>query len=156
MNLVIRTMNSEDVPGLARMESEIFSLPWSEKAFSELLQHSYDLYLTAEADGILAGCAGLAILGEEGEIAKVMVGEKFRGKGIASALLGELMREATERGAVAFTLEVRRSNAPAIGLYEKFGFVSEGIRPGFYEKPVEDALIMWRRPTITKPTEESV
>lgn len=45
----------------------------------------------------------------------------------------------------AYTLEVRVSNAPAIRLYEKFGFVSEGIRPGFYEKPTEDAMIMWRR-----------
>ena len=50
-----------------------------------------------------------------------------------------------ESGITAYTLEVRVSNAPAIRLYEKFGFVSEGIRPGFYEKPTEDAMIMWRR-----------
>ena len=45
----------------------------------------------------------------------------------------------------AFTLEVRAGNRPAIALYEKYGFHTEGIRAGFYEKPVEDALIMWRR-----------
>ncbi len=45
----------------------------------------------------------------------------------------------------AFTLEVRVSNVPAIRLYESLGFVSEGIRKHFYEKPVEDALIMWKR-----------
>ena len=48
-------------------------------------------------------------------------------------------------GVKAFTLEVRVSNKAAIHMYEKVGFVSEGIRPGFYEKPVEDAMIMWKR-----------
>ncbi len=48
-------------------------------------------------------------------------------------------------GVEAFTLEVRVSNAPAIHVYEKVGFVSEGIRPRFYEKPTEDAMILWKR-----------
>ena len=48
-------------------------------------------------------------------------------------------------GVKAFTLEVRVSNEAAIHMYEKVGFVSEGIRPGFYEKPAEDAMIMWKR-----------
>ena len=43
------------------------------------------------------------------------------------------------------TLEVRVSNAAAIHVYEKAGFVSEGIRPRFYEKPTEDAMILWKR-----------
>ncbi|MDE7430041.1 MAG: GNAT family N-acetyltransferase, partial [Lachnospiraceae bacterium] len=48
-------------------------------------------------------------------------------------------------GLTAYTLEVRVSNQAAIGLYEKLGFASEGIRPNFYEKPTEDAMIMWKR-----------
>ena len=48
-------------------------------------------------------------------------------------------------GITAFTLEVRKSNQVAIHVYEKLGFVSVGIRPNFYEKPQEDAVIMWRR-----------
>ena len=60
-------------------------------------------------------------------------------------MLQELLLLAKERGIGDITLEVRDGNEPAIHIYEKLGFVSEGIRPGFYEKPVEDALIMWRR-----------
>ena len=60
-----------------------------------------------------------------------------------------MLRELISRGEAehveAFTLEVRVSNEAAIHVYEKFGFVSEGIRPRFYERPVEDANIMWRR-----------
>ena len=59
--------------------------------------------------------------------------------------MAELIAGGQKEGIEAFTLEVRVSNAPAIHLYKKFGFVSEGIRPGFYEKPAEDADIMWLR-----------
>ena len=69
----------------------------------------------------------------------------FQGRGIASALLKELLSLGEAMGFTDFTLEVRVGNAPAIHLYEKFGFVSEGIRPGFYRNPAEDAMIMWRR-----------
>jgi ribosomal-protein-alanine N-acetyltransferase len=55
------------------------------------------------------------------------------------------MEMAGERGASSFTLEVRVSNASAIHLYEKLGFQSVGIRKNFYEKPTEDAMIMWKR-----------
>ena len=55
------------------------------------------------------------------------------------------MEEGCRAGLNAYTLEVRVSNTAAIGLYEKLGFVSEGIRPNFYEKPAEDAMIMWKR-----------
>ena len=60
-------------------------------------------------------------------------------------MLKVLMEEGCKRGINAFTLEVRAGNAPAIHLYEKLGFVQEGIRPGFYERPKEDAIIMWKR-----------
>ena len=60
-------------------------------------------------------------------------------------LLQRVLQEGEALGMNAFTLEVRVSNATAIHLYEKYGFVSEGIRPGYYDKPKEDAMIMWRR-----------
>ncbi len=141
----IRPLCAGDIPALVRMEAEIFSMPWSEAAFADLLTRSYCLYLVAEADGIIAGCAGLANLSGEGSIDKVMVDEKLRGRGIAYALLRELISEGQRQGIQDFTLEVRAGNLAAIRLYEKLGFRSEGVRPRFYEKPVEDAVIMWRR-----------
>lgn len=145
MKPVIRPLRAEDAPALAQMEREIFSMPWTERAFAELLDRSYNLYLVAEWEGSLVGCAGLTVLGNEGDIEKVMVREDSRGRGIADSMLGELIAAGERLGITEFTLEVRAGNLPAIRLYEKFGFVSEGIRPRFYEKPVEDAVIMWRR-----------
>lgn len=141
----IRRLREEDVEPLAAIESASFAMPWSAKDFHDLLFRDYCLYLVAEVDGEVAGCAGLTDICNEGNIDNVVVAEHFRRCGVAQKLLAELIAEGESRGIRAFTLEVRVSNAPAIHLYEKFGFVSEGIRPNFYEKPIEDAMIMWRR-----------
>ena len=45
-------------------------------------------------------------------------------------------------GLEKLTLEVRESNSAAISLYTKMGYVSDGIRPKFYENPRENAIIM--------------
>ena len=59
--------------------------------------------------------------------------------------MSALMAAGEACGIKEYTLEVRVSNAGAIHVYEAHGFVGEGIRPGFYRMPTEDALIMWKR-----------
>ncbi len=144
----IRRMTPEDVPVVAALEKKCFSMPWSEKAYLETLANENALYLVAESDGaekrIVGMCGVLDILGE-GDISNVAVEEDFRRQGIAKKLLQELLVQGESRGIDAFTLEVRATNKEAIGLYEKFGFVLEGVRKNFYENPKEDAFIMWKR-----------
>ena len=145
MDYKIVPLADRHVPGLAKIEAALFSMPWSEKAFLDLLKHEYCHYLVAEENGEPVGFAGMTLLGDEGDIDKVMVEPRHQRQGIADALLEALFILGEEKGAAAYTLEVRASNEPAIRLYEKHGFVSEGVRPRFYEKPIEDALIMWKR-----------
>lgn len=89
--------------------------------------------------GILCEVAG------EGTIMNLAVDASKRRCGAGGLLLKRLMEEGRKKGSEDFTLEVRASNLPAIRLYEGAGFVTEGVRKGYYEKPREDALIMWRR-----------
>lgn len=145
MEIIIRNLQEQDVEPLAVIEAASFSMPWSAKDFHDLLFRDYCLYMVAEVDGEVAGCAGLTNICNEGNIDNVVVAERFRGCGVAGRLLSELIARGEACGIEAFTLEVRVSNAAAIRLYEKMGFVSEGIRPNFYERPTEDAMIMWRR-----------
>ena len=56
-----------------------------------------------------------------------------------------LLREAEEENVEDITLEVRASNAPAIALYEAYGFQKEAVRKNYYSGPTEDALIYWKR-----------
>ena len=148
--LKIRRMEVSDIAPLANIEQQCFSRPWSAREFGHLVETTDALYLVAEVTGVdgsrkIVGTAGMRIIGREGDIDNVAVLPQYRNKGIAGALMDELLKTAREKGAEEFTLEVRVGNDAAIRVYEKAGFVSEGIRPGFYEDPKEDANIMWIR-----------
>ncbi len=138
----IRRMQQQDVVQAAALEAQIFSLPWSEQAFSDALKLTHTVFLVAEEGGRVAGYIGMYLSLEEGEITNVAVAPEFRRRGIADALLTEIKREAAECGVTSLVLEVRVSNQNAIRLYEKHGFVSCGVRKGFYEQPKEDAFLM--------------
>lgn len=143
--IIIRRLQESDIEAIADIEADSFSMPWSSQDFADLLTRDYCTYLVAEIDGVLVGSCGMTESCQEGNIDNVVVADAFRGKGVAQRMLQELIALGEADGIEAFTLEVRVSNAPAIHVYEKLGFVSEGIRPRFYDKPVEDAMIMWRR-----------
>lgn len=141
----IRELTAEDVEAVSRIEQETFSMPWSSRDFLEMVEADYAYYYVAEVEGEIVGCCGIRNMAGEGEITNVVVASDFRGKGIGRALMEHMLREAALHGMGDCTLEVRVSNVPAIHLYESLGFKSEGIRPGFYERPKEDAVIMWKR-----------
>lgn len=145
MEITVRELREGDIPELSRIEAESFSMPWSEEAFRELLTRPYCTYLVALVDGKVAGCCGYTDSFHEANIDNVVVAPEYRSCGVAQAMLRKLIEKGTASEVEAYTLEVRVSNLAAIHIYEKLGFRSEGIRPGFYEKPVEDAVIMWRR-----------
>ncbi len=148
----VRRMEAKDAGAAARLEAENFSRPWSEQAFLDTLSCEYAYYYVAEteAEGLVIGLCGLRSLAGEGEITNVAVQESFRRKGVAGMLLDAVLAKGRELGIQAFTLEVRRGNNPAIRLYQKYGFRGEGVRRDFYEKPREDALIMWKRQGMSK------
>ena len=136
----------ELVPEVAAIEALCFSEPWSEQAYLEACDKEEYLYLVALNEaGHAIGMCGLIIGPFEAEVMNVAVHPDYRGQGIARLLMQALLEAGDRRGVKEYTLEVRVGNAGAIHIYETYGFVGEGVRPGFYRKPVEDALIMWKR-----------
>lgn len=140
-----RRMTPEDVLYISRLEEETFSMPWSADSFLEMISKEDARYYVAERDGQLVGGCGVLMIAGEGNITNVVIAPEARNEGIGTGMLRHLMAEGDKEGLCAYTLEVRVSNAAAIHVYEKLGFVSAGIRPGFYEKPAEDAMIFWKR-----------
>ena len=142
---MIRRMRETDLSGAAELERQYFSMPWSRKQLQESLENPDYLFLVLETDGKIVGYAGLVQVMDEGDITNVVLAEESRGMGLGKALVRALLEEGQKRGIREFTLEVRFSNSCAIHVYEAMGFIKEGIRKRFYEKPSEDAWIMWKR-----------
>lgn len=140
----IRVMEDRDVPAVACLEEEAFSMPWSEQALLESLHNGYSIFLVADEDGEVAGYMGVYTVLDEADVTNVAVFQKYRRQGIGRQLLASMMELAREQGICVMNLEVRAGNVAAIALYEQMGFVKLGVRKNFYEKPREDAWIMQR------------
>lgn len=138
-----RFMEKKDLEQVCEIENKTFSQPWTREDFEASISNPNHIYIVAEEEDEIAGYCGLWMVAGEGQINNVAVREDFRKKGVGYGMLSYLLELGREKNQDAFTLEVRASNEPAIRLYEKLGFHSAGIRRGFYEKPREDANIMW-------------
>ena len=103
-----------------------------------------DDVLIDENDGRIVGYLVCSRYVDDWHVMNVAVDPSLLRQGIATTLLDRLFAQADGPGE-QYTLEVRPSNAPAIGLYERFGFYTAGKRRGYYHDNREDALIMWRR-----------
>ena len=136
----VRRMIAADAEALAAIEEACFAHPWSETALLEEVDNPNARFFVAERDGIV-GYAGMHIGGDEGFIDNVAVSPDHRRQGVATALMAALLTCGREEHLYRLTLEVRLSNEAAIALYERHGFVKDGVRPGFYRDPPEDAAI---------------
>ena len=141
--MIFRRMQETDLDKVVWLEKEIFTTPWSRTSFQESLEKTYSYFFVAQEKEVVGYC-GIHNLGGDGEITNVAVDKNWRKKHVAHSMLEFAMHEAGKEGVEAFTLEVRVSNTPAIKLYEKLGFVNQGIRKNFYQNPVEDAIVMWK------------
>ena len=140
----IRRAALPDVPGLAALEKACFADPLLEDAVARQIADPMRVFLLAEENGALSGAADFQFVLDEGYIGNVAVFDSCRRRGVGYALMEALLREAREKKLAFLTLEVRQSNIPARALYEKCGFSVAGQRKNYYEKPVEDAIIMTR------------
>ena len=149
-NFIIERMTRVDVAQVEAIEQEIFSIPWSEKSFIDACETKENVYIVCKDNGKVLGYCGMWTVLGEGNITNMAVAKEYRRQGIAKLLMSEMERISIEENGVdVFFLEVRQSNENAKKLYEKMGYKPIGTRKRFYEKPVEDAIVMSKM-TVTK------
>ncbi len=142
--LEIRPLAYADLPQVIAIERRAFTTPWSLAMFVLELSKPSGICLAALRDGRIVGYLVCSRYVDDWHVMNVAVDPNLLRQGIASTLLDHLFAQADGPGE-QYTLEVRPSNTPAIGLYERFGFYTAGKRRGYYHDNREDALIMWRK-----------
>jgi ribosomal-protein-alanine N-acetyltransferase len=143
----IEPVSSPDqIDDVLAIEEASFTNPWSRAMYLAELENSgiSFCYVAKGQDGAAVGFCSFWRVMDELHINNLAVLPACRRQGVARALLEHVLKEGSALGARRATLEVRRSNDAARLLYEHFGFSVAGVRRGYYTKPVEDALVLWR------------
>ena len=135
-------MTSGHLDDVYIIETECFSHPWSKQSLEEEMNNETSLFLVAKEENEVIGYIGMSIVIDEGYIFNVAVRENHRNKGVATALINELVTYGKKNNFSFITLEVRESNLPAISLYSKFGFIKAGERKDYYSNPKENAILL--------------
>jgi len=140
--IIYEKMQNAHISAVAQLERENFSMPWSESVLEAELQNPLSLWIVALQDDAVVGYVGAQIVPDEADMMNIAVADTHRRKGIGKELVVRLISLLREQGVRSLSLEVRVSNSIAISLYESLGFVQVGRRPGYYQKPKEDAFIL--------------
>ena len=141
---VFRKLGIDDVAEVHHLEKLSFSRPWSRESYEHELGDNpmANFYGLFDEDKLIA-FAGYWLVLDEGHIANVAVHPAYRRQGFGELLMRKMMVMCQSQGGAKMTLEVRKRNYPARDMYYKLGFEKTGERPGYYQDPKDDALIMW-------------
>ena len=137
-----RSMVPADLDEVMAIERTSFRHPWSSNFFLEELQVACARSVLAQLNDKIVGYVLFWLLPETVDIHNIAVHTGFRRQRIGQALLRQVFEQARSRHLSRVTLEVRISNIAAQKLYESVGFVSQGLRKGYYSDDGEDAMIM--------------
>jgi ribosomal-protein-alanine N-acetyltransferase len=166
--MIIREMRFDDISPVAELERAYSLTPWDENGLLTYLLREDALFLVAsdefpedyDPEAVdeenffwpeIYGYVGLLMVPYEADVLNVTVSGKVRNRGIGTRLMREILERAKKYGVTDIHLEVRESNEAAIHLYEKLGFLRDGIRKNYYTAPVENAVTMTVRQELTMP-----
>ena len=145
---VERLATAGDLDGVRAIEDASFNNPTTREWYEAELKRPEvcHIYVLRTVDCPVAAFCAFWRVADQIHINNLAVRPELRGQGLASRLLAGVMAESARMGADSATLEVRRSNTPALRLYAKAGFTEAGVRRNYYTQPVEDALVLVRNP----------
>ncbi len=132
----LRRATTDDLPQLEAFEQSCFPDPWSRVSLSQVMAQERYLILISSSSYLIA-----SKVCDEAEIERIAVLESARGQGLGREILESALEKLIGSGAERIFLEVRANNEVAIRLYERCGFIRNGLRRGYYDDG-QDAVLM--------------
>jgi [ribosomal protein S18]-alanine N-acetyltransferase len=144
-----RVSSAADLDAVLEIESASFFNPTTREWYESELQRPdvCFVYVVRTPSHKVAGFCAFWKVVDQIHINNLAIRPELRGRGLGAFMLSRVLDEASTLGAPHATLEVRRSNEAARRLYERAGFTLAAVRSGYYNNPIEDALILVRKPT---------
>jgi ribosomal-protein-alanine N-acetyltransferase len=144
IDITITRMRRRHLRSVLRIEEASVHNSWSlGLLMNELALRTTRLYAVAQHHHEVIGFGGLLFSGPDAHVTTLSTDPRWYRRQVATRLLLALAGAAVNHGCAHLTLEVRESNAAALGLYGRFGFESAGVRKNYYSDLNEDAVIMW-------------
>jgi len=150
--MTVRLAGVADLETVIQLERATKEAPhWAEAEYVAMLVPASGAVrrclFVAEGELGLIGFAVGKVIGidseSSSELENVAVSSDARRAGVGRMLCAAVIDWCRAQGAAAIELEVRSASAGAIALYSGLGFVAEGRRSGYYQAPLDDAVLMW-------------
>jgi ribosomal-protein-alanine N-acetyltransferase len=149
--MTVRLAGAADLEAVIQLERAIAEAPhWAEAEYAAMLVPASGAVrrclFVAEGESELVGFAvgKVIVIGSESssELESVAVSSDARRAGVGRKLCSAVIDWCRAQGAAEIQLEVRAASSGAIALYSGLGFIVEGRRPGYYQAPLDDAVLM--------------
>jgi ribosomal-protein-alanine N-acetyltransferase len=140
----LRPLAVSDLDAIMAIEVRAYGFPWTEGIFRDCIRVGYCCWCY-EVKGVIHGYGVMSVAAGESHILNLSVRPDSQRQGIGTKLMNHFLQLARRHNADTVMLEVRPSNTPAIGLYQKLGFNEIGIRRNYYPAEHgqrEDALLL--------------
>ncbi|WP_291327663.1 ribosomal protein S18-alanine N-acetyltransferase [Desulfovibrio sp. UCD-KL4C] len=131
----------ESIDEVRKLESVCFDYHWTEEQFKLGLERRAFYILGYVLEGLLVGYLAYSMVLDEMEVLNLGVHPDYRKHGIARELMLALLKQCRDADIVKGLLDVKKSNIPAISLYESLGFKQVGVRKKYYPDTNEDAIL---------------
>lgn len=138
----LKPLSQADFPACEQLSIRSDNFSWPGAIWKRSLQE--DQCLGLYLDEVLLAVAAFGLVLDELSLLNIVVDKQQQGRGLGRQFLLAGLEWMQQFGAGRCVLEVRKSNATAIRLYEKLGFAVNGLRKNYYPlgEGREDAVLM--------------
>ena len=145
----IRRVEQKDLPRVLEIENKCFVEPWPEESFLyEMSSNPFSNFWVITLNDEVVGFSVYWRTFESATICQIAIDPNYQHQGFASLLMQDIIDDCFAKRVITITLEVREHNSKAIGLYEKFKFKKELVKPNYYTNG-DNAIYMVRKVDIT-------